>query len=1166
MSYQQSKPVAPFPPSLIAGTVASMLSAIGLMLPMMGYAADVVVNGQTGTKVTSSSNGATVIQIATTKSDGTSYNGFALFNATNPKGTVFNNNAQTSTSTAWGTIAGNTALGAAATQIIAEVTGTQASTLSAGVGINGQKASLVLINPNGITVNGKVVTSNVAQATLVVGAANRTGDLVTSLDTSKAKTDASLTINGALQNPEGALALLSPAIKVAAGGSVSASNNADLWVVIGHATFDPRSARLLAVDGSAPSTVSVDASLLGAMNAGVINVISTRQGAGVNTGGIWAAQQGIKVDVQGGSLESSNAQLTANGVDGIALRASQSLSLIGGALTGSQIAIDGGRGVALTNGTITAAGNATLHSGGDLALNGYNVNATQNISATADQHVDMRVLLNTTEAVDPTVSTETSKVNVSGSLGFGLFRPLGINVSGSANLGASYSAGKSSTTTETVSTLRAGQDVNVNAGGVTTLTGTTVAAGGNATIQGAAAVNLQAAHDSASKNSISLSLQGGGTVSGVVPYLFGSGTVTLNGSVTGSANGAQSSSTTAKGVSITAGKDVTVQATQGDVLAEGVTISAGQNALIKASGNVTTGVATSTSSSFTETAALKGTVNVPVQVDSALNIVGTLFTGGSLLNNVQLTTVNVAGSGTGNIVGSTSTKQYGGSITAGQSVKVQADDTVSTYGTAMKAQSVSVNGSNGVKLGSAINSLAKLNVSGGGVLAQQNFLAAKQLKINLSGNLDGSVSVQGQGTNLQGAQINVDAAQGKTKLDGANIAGIDVSIRGAGGVDIGTSLDLTGSVNGAFNGPLDLAVSGLKLNLSTPTLSLSGGSIGVMLPKVDVSLNALVDLAVAGTAKGQMSIGGNGSQISGVQGVKVQASDGDIKLTGSKLTSGAGTTLEAPNGAIDLASSLRLSGSFDSQFNVGAKSLLDLSVSIHQLSLGLKPTSLRLAGIGLAVGADLSVGVGGLSLAGTSVPSLSTSLALSGTGRATLGSDASSIKAGQDVRLIAQEAVTLSKPVIQAGGQIDISGKSVAIKAPVTTTVTGQLSAALPVQLLPTLDVDFSQVSLSLGGTLALAQMGGELKATQGVNIVALDGGVSTVATNISTPATLSIKSADSIHLDAGTSLTNGKLAFTPTQLTAGSSVTYEAPAVRTFLLAPAVVTSPVITLNGQPK
>ena len=99
-----------------------MVSALSCFTPQLGYAADVTPNGQTATKVVSSSNGATVIQIAPTTTDGTSYNGFSLFNASNAKGTVFNNSTQATTSSAWGTIKGNTALnGNSATQIIAEV-------------------------------------------------------------------------------------------------------------------------------------------------------------------------------------------------------------------------------------------------------------------------------------------------------------------------------------------------------------------------------------------------------------------------------------------------------------------------------------------------------------------------------------------------------------------------------------------------------------------------------------------------------------------------------------------------------------------------------------------------------------------------------------------------------------------------------------------------------------------------------------------------------------------------------------------------------------------------------------------------------------------------------------------------------------------------------------
>jgi hypothetical protein len=97
-------------PRLAVNTLALAVAAAWLCAPTMGHATDVVTNGQTNTSVTSSSNGATVIQIATTQSDGTSYNGFSVFNANNANGTVFNNSTQTTTSSAWGTISGNTSL------------------------------------------------------------------------------------------------------------------------------------------------------------------------------------------------------------------------------------------------------------------------------------------------------------------------------------------------------------------------------------------------------------------------------------------------------------------------------------------------------------------------------------------------------------------------------------------------------------------------------------------------------------------------------------------------------------------------------------------------------------------------------------------------------------------------------------------------------------------------------------------------------------------------------------------------------------------------------------------------------------------------------------------------------------------------------------------------
>lgn len=1155
------------PLNSVASVCATLANLLALGMPAVAHASEVVANGQTNTSVTTSSKGATIVQIAAPNANGTSYNGFTAFSATNARGTYFNNRTENNNSASLGMVSGNSKLGGtSAKQIIGEVTGRQATVLSGPMGVLGAGADVVLVNPNGIQVNGNVTFSNMPQVTLAVGGVNRSGDSILSLDTSKAVAGASLSVNAALSNPEGALALLSPVVKVAPNASVTAANGATLTVATGSATFDPRSARLLAADPSAPSTVSVDASLLGAMKAGVINVVSTRRGAGVNIGGTWTAQNAINVDAQGGAVDLKGHDLTARGVDGIALHASTTLSVNGGKLTGGAVQVVGDQLVNIDQSVINASGDATLRSGGDMRIVAGSVSATQDIRVVAAGDVDMQAVSSTSKVVQPTISNETSTVRVSGSLGFGLFKPLGINISGSANLGGNYSAGESSRTVQAVTNLKAGQDVVVQAGDQTTLHGTSVVAGRDAAVQGAKGVNLLAVQERASSNSVALSLNGGGTLSGVVPYVFGSGLVTLNGSVKGSAKGEQSSSTTAKAVAITAQRDVTVSSSGGDLLTEGVKISAGENALIKAAGKVTMGVATSTNTVLSESAAVQGSVNVPVRVDSGLKIVGTLFTGGSLLNNVKLTAVNVAGSGTGGVTGNTTVTQDGGSITAGKSAKVESDKTVTLVGTSVKAPEVSIQAREGVKLAAAMDSSVKLNVVGGGVLAQQNFLAAKQLKLDIRGNLDGSVSVQGRGPSIQASNVIVKSAEGSVELNGATLAASNVLIDGSKGVDIGTALDLTGSVNAAFSGPLDIGISGLNLDLSKPKLTLSGGAIGVKLPEVDLSLNALVNLAVAGTAKGQMSVGGKGSQVNATQGIQISSGQGNVVLTGSRLQSGAGTSIEAANGRIDMDSALRLSGQFDSQFNVGVKSLLDLSVSIHDLSVALKPTSLRLAGIGLAVGADLRIGVGGLSLAGTSIPELSANVNLSGQGRATLGSDASSIKTGGNLAMNAGQAVSLSKPDIQSKGRVDIQGKSVLIHAPLATMVTGQLSAALPITLLPKLDIDFSQLKLQLGSSLSLVQSGGAISADQGISLQARGGDVNLIAAKLSTPGTVSIQASDDVRLQAGSSLANGKLSYQPTQITAGKAVSYQASSLKGSWLAPAVVKAPLITLNGQPQ
>ncbi|MDO9235511.1 MAG: filamentous hemagglutinin N-terminal domain-containing protein [Aquabacterium sp.] len=1100
MQYPTQPSSPPFPVRSVARIVAVMWVTGAFLGSQSAWAAEVEVNGQTKTSVGTASNGSTVISIANRNAAGVSYNGFNKFNATNANGTFFDNQ----------TVLAKT--------IIGEVTGKEASVLSQKLGVLGQKSDLVLINPNGITVNGSVAFSNVEQATLVVGAGNKSasGELI-SFDTSRAAAGASLIVNGALSNPQGALALLSPVINVAKLASLRAHSGYKLSVTTGRGTFDARSTRLLAIDPSASTSVSVDASLLGAMTAGVINVVSTRQGAGVNVG---------------------DATLTSQG----------------------DITIDSKGAIAGKSGAMNATGNVVLSSGSDLNLEGYSVAATQNISLSAANQVYVGVVESRKVVEAPVVSNEYSDIRVSGDFGFGLFRPLGVNVSGNASLGANYTSDRSESTTQTVSSLKAGQDVSVQAGATTTLVGTIVNAGGNATVQGAQGVTLAAAKDTASRNTMQLHVNGGGKVSGVVPYIFGQGTVRLNGNVTGTVEATQTSSSIAKAVSITAAKNVDVKSAQGDVLTQGVAIKAGSIATVTAGGNVITSVATSTNSSLTEKADLRGTVSVPIVVDNGLRILGNVFTGGNLINNIHLDTINVAGSASGGINGTTTTTQNGGSITGAQAVNVLAANQVRTSGTAFTAPIVVVSGDKGVVLGAATTTVATLAVSGGGTLAEQNFLSGK-LKIRVDGGLNSNVSIQGKGTQIQASQINVSSTQGKVELNGARLSGNGIDINGVKGVDVGTSLDMTAQVAAKFNGQIDLTTTGMSLQMSQPTLNLGGGSVGVTIPKIDLALNAVIDMAVAGSAQGNLSIGGNGSQLTSKQDVNIASSEGGVKVTGSTIASTGSTTIQSAQG-LDIASSLRMSAAFDSQFNVGANALTSLSVSIHDLSIATTPGTLALKGIGLSTG--LNVGLGGLSV-GAGLPQLGLTLNVAASGSATLSSDASTLTTGRDLTLASAGRTSLSKPNIKAGGNVAITGDSVYFTAPYTTKVTGQLAAQLPVQILPDLAVDFSKAGLELGAGIDLAQAGGQLSANGDVTVAAKWGVVSMTGMKINTPGTVKLKAPLAVRLNATMSVGKNGLVFNPTEITAGKAVAYQTLLLGHSTLAKAKVNAPLITLNGWP-
>ncbi|CAC9621652.1 hypothetical protein [uncultured Gammaproteobacteria bacterium] len=115
-------------------------------------------------------NNVPIVNIANPNSDGLSHNKFIHYNV-GSEGLILNNSKQTNVDTQLGGIIfGNNNLTNNATLILNEVTSTNRSSLKGWTEVAGQKANLIIANPNGLTINGTgfINTSNI---TLTTGSA-----------------------------------------------------------------------------------------------------------------------------------------------------------------------------------------------------------------------------------------------------------------------------------------------------------------------------------------------------------------------------------------------------------------------------------------------------------------------------------------------------------------------------------------------------------------------------------------------------------------------------------------------------------------------------------------------------------------------------------------------------------------------------------------------------------------------------------------------------------------------------------------------------------------------------------------------------------------------------------------------------------------------------------
>ncbi|MDN3934324.1 filamentous hemagglutinin N-terminal domain-containing protein, partial [Klebsiella pneumoniae] len=322
------------------------------------------------------SSGATVIDIEKPNAAGVSHNLYRDFNV-GTNGTILNNSGDDVSHSTFGNIARNNNLtDGSASVILNEVTSKNASSLKGFIEVNGQKADVVIANPNGITCSGcSFVNTN--KAILTTGKVNMTDDGAIG---SYTVTGGTLTIgeNG-MNAANGYAVLLADAIKI--NGKVQANN---ALVSAGNFTMDNSSGSVTSAGKKATliqMTVnpqySIDVSSLGGIEANSISMVGNNIGFGVRNKGSIISNGTLMLTSNGnllnkGSITGKGLLSQVSTVTGItndgSIAGAYYLMLSSGDYIVNTGSLSGGQLIATANGNITNGDSGTMTGTSGLSL------------------------------------------------------------------------------------------------------------------------------------------------------------------------------------------------------------------------------------------------------------------------------------------------------------------------------------------------------------------------------------------------------------------------------------------------------------------------------------------------------------------------------------------------------------------------------------------------------------------------------------------------------------------------------------------------------------------------------------------------------------------------------------------------------------------------------
>ena len=270
--------------------------------------------GKLGPKIEEARNGMTVVNINTPNDKGLSHNQYNAFNI-DEKGLILNNANRPVNTELAGYIMGNPNLvGPTANTILNEVTGTSSTSMNGALEVAGNKAHVIVVNPNGISINNGTFI-NASRATLTTGNPIINNGSVTGYNVQQGV----ITVGekGLNASKTARTDMLAEAVKL--NGKVWAQ---DTQVVTGK--------NAIAVDSSGKVTntsktgesnqIGLDVAAIGGMYANSMYLVGTNEGFGVNNQGVLSAQNKLTIDSTGklqntGTIAATDANITTKSLE-----------------------------------------------------------------------------------------------------------------------------------------------------------------------------------------------------------------------------------------------------------------------------------------------------------------------------------------------------------------------------------------------------------------------------------------------------------------------------------------------------------------------------------------------------------------------------------------------------------------------------------------------------------------------------------------------------------------------------------------------------------------------------------------------------------------------------------------------------------------------------------